>query len=211
MKRIDWFNDVPGARLLVMKPIPTRLRAGQKAPPFSAPSLSHGPFSVPGDAAFIHLQFRRFAGCPICSLHLRSFARRQDELRQAGITEAAIFHSGADALSRYHVDLPFFIIPDEEKRLYAMYGLERSWSAMMHPKSMWAAMRGMVSSPNNPLDAAGGYLGLPADFLIDSEGNLLHVKYGDHADDHWELDEVLHLVSTAGTTGNLGVPRALAT
>ncbi|HMZ13123.1 MAG TPA: AhpC/TSA family protein, partial [Mycobacterium sp.] len=28
---------------------------------------------VPGPGR-LHLQFRRFAGCPICSLHLRSFA-----------------------------------------------------------------------------------------------------------------------------------------
>ena len=43
-------------------------------------------------------------------------------------------------------------------------------------------------------DAPGGYLGLPADFLIDAQGKLLHVKYGSHADDHWEVDDVLRLV-----------------
>ncbi len=33
---------------------------------------------VPGPGR-LHLQFRRFAGCPICSLHLRSFADRHAE------------------------------------------------------------------------------------------------------------------------------------
>lgn len=178
-----------------MKRTHSRLISGQKAPPFSAPSLAHGEFAV-GEGhgrGLIHLQFRRFAGCPICSLHLRSFARRHEELTQAGVTVAAVFHSGAEALRNYHADLPFFIIPDEAKRLYAIYGVERGLSAMMHPQSMWAAMRGMVSAPNNPLDAAGGYLGLPADFLIGPEGDLLCVKYGTHADDHWEVDNVLQL------------------
>ena len=31
---------------------------------------------IPHPTDLIHLQFRRFAGCPICNLHLRSIARR---------------------------------------------------------------------------------------------------------------------------------------
>lgn len=30
----------------------------------------------------VHLQFRRYAGCPICSLHLRSLARRYEEIER---------------------------------------------------------------------------------------------------------------------------------
>src|SRR5882757_6675477 len=42
--------------------------------------------SIPDpDGALIHLQFRRYAGCPICSLHLQSFTRRHDEIVSAGI------------------------------------------------------------------------------------------------------------------------------
>jgi peroxiredoxin len=184
-----------------MKNLSTRLHPGQKAPPFTIPTLSHGALTVPGAGALIHLQFRRFAGCPICSLHLRSFARRYDDLKQVGITEVTVFHSGEKSLRRYHADLPFIIVPDEHKRLYALYGLERSLSAMMHPASMWAAMRGMVTAPNNPLDAAGGYLGLPADFLIGPSGDLLHTKYGAHADDHWEVEDVLRFADGAGFAG----------
>lgn len=178
-----------------MKHLTNRLSQGQKAPAFTADTLAHGPFTVPGRQGLIHLQFRRFAGCPICSLHLRSFAARHDELQEAGIAEAAVFHSSAEALGRYHVDLPFFVVPDESKRLYGLYGLERGLSAMMHPSAMWAALRGMASAPSNPLDAAGGYLGLPADFLIDTRGQLLDVKYGDHADDHWDVHDVLRLAA----------------
>ena len=34
-----------------------------------------------------HVQFRRFAGCPICNLHLQSFVKRNDEVVGAGIKE----------------------------------------------------------------------------------------------------------------------------
>jgi hypothetical protein len=40
-----------------------------------------------------HLQFRRFAGCPICSLHLQSVAARHREIAAAGIREVVLFHS----------------------------------------------------------------------------------------------------------------------
>ena len=168
----------------------TRLEVGQVAPAFSMPSLEHGSIEMP-PRTLTHLQFRRFAGCPICSLHLRSFARRHDELEAAGVCEVAVFHSTAEALRRYHADLPFAIVPDPEKRLYALYGLEKGLAALLHPRAMWAGMKGMFSAPNNPLDAGGGLIGLPGDFLIDSGGKIVHARYGSHADDHLEVDEVL--------------------
>ncbi len=40
---------------------------------------------------FTHLQFRRFAGCPICNLHLRSVVQRKSEIQNAGIREVIFF------------------------------------------------------------------------------------------------------------------------
>ncbi|NVB84948.1 MAG: AhpC/TSA family protein, partial [Kofleriaceae bacterium] len=34
-------------------------------------SLDGEPIEVPDPARLVHLQFRRFAGCPVCNLHLR--------------------------------------------------------------------------------------------------------------------------------------------
>ena len=55
-----------------------------------------GRIRVPDANRLVHLQFRRFAGCPICNLHLRSGARRHDEIAAAGIREVVVFHSPAD-------------------------------------------------------------------------------------------------------------------
>jgi hypothetical protein len=35
-----------------------------------------GAWDRPDSHHLIHLQFRRYAGCPICNLHLRSFVER---------------------------------------------------------------------------------------------------------------------------------------
>ena len=45
--------------------------------------------------------------------------------------------------------------------------------------------------------AENGITGLPADVLIDARGTVVAVKYGGHADDHWEVDELLALAGAA--------------
>jgi hypothetical protein len=55
------------------------------------------PVRIPDPERLIHLQFRRFAGCPICNLHMRSISGRHDEIVAAGVREVVVFHSSADA------------------------------------------------------------------------------------------------------------------
>jgi hypothetical protein len=45
-----------------------------------------------------HLQFRRFSGCPGCNLHLRSIAKRHDEILGADLREVVVFYSSAQAM-----------------------------------------------------------------------------------------------------------------
>jgi len=44
-----------------------------------------------------------------------------------------------------------------------------------------------------PLQPPGGRYGLPADFLVDRDGRVLAVRYGEHADDQWSVDDLLAL------------------
>src|SRR5437667_11924912 len=53
---------------------------------------------VPDREALVHLQFRRFAGCPVCNLHLRSFVERYPEITAASIREVIVFHSWQEEL-----------------------------------------------------------------------------------------------------------------
>jgi hypothetical protein len=39
----------------------------------------------------------------------------------------------------------------------------------------------------------GGPLGLPADFLVSSHGNVVASHYGNHASDQWSVDDLLAL------------------
>jgi alkyl-hydroperoxide reductase/thiol specific antioxidant family protein len=146
----------------------------------------------------VHLQFRRFAGCPICNLHLRSFIRRHDELWVHGIHEVAVFHSPKSAMLEYQTSGAFPVIADPDKALYKAFGVETSILSVLNPRTWPAAIKGIfLAGPRLPSRGESS-LGLPADFLIDTSGKIVALKYGRHASDHWEFDELLELANAAG-------------
>ncbi|MGI5216938.1 peroxiredoxin-like family protein [Nocardia sp. CA-290969] len=167
-------------------------------------SLAGAAIPIPDPAQLIHLQFRRFAGCPVCHLHLRSVVTRLPEIRAAGIREVVVFHSRAEELRKYSGDLPLDVVADPERALYREFGVESAPRALLDPRA-WPAIARAVGTelsgrpaghPAPPARPDGGRLGLPADFLIRPDGTLLAAKYGAHADDQWPVDELLALAAT---------------
>jgi peroxiredoxin len=155
---------------------------------------------MPDPDHLVHLQFRRFAGCPVCSLHLRSFVARHDELRAAGVREVVVFHSSVKALRRFEADLPFAVVADPDKGLYREFGVESAPRSLLDPRVWPTILRAVLRSswqvlryrrPVPPLRPEGGRYGLPADLLIAADGTVVAAKYGVHADDQWTVDETL--------------------
>lgn len=149
---------------------------------------------VPDTDSLVHLQFRRFAGCPICNLHLRSVVQRHDEITAAGIREVVFFHSPADELRGY--DLPFAVVADPGKRYYREFGVESGRRALLDPRTWGAILRGsaltLTGRYRRPaMRQENGRLGLPADFLVAPDGRVLAAKHGEHAYDQWSVDELL--------------------
>jgi hypothetical protein len=159
--------------------------------------------NVPDAEQLVHLQLRRFAGCPICSLHLHSVVQRHDDILAAGIREVVVFHSTARELLDYEADLPFAVIADPDRRLYREFGVESSPRALLDPRAWVPTLRSIfrticeLVARRQAVPAThphGGRLGLPADFLIASDGRVLAFKYGTHAYDQWSIDALLALV-----------------
>ncbi|GGQ42132.1 peroxiredoxin [Actinomadura coerulea] len=187
-----------------------RLAPGSDVPARQLTPVIGPPVPVPDPGHLVHLQFRRFAGCPICNLHLRSIVRRHDEIEAAGIREVVVFHSSAEEL-REHVDgLPFPVVGDPRKRLYAEFGVESARRALLAPRAWgtvlravtrgtWDILRRRERAPRLLPD--GGRFGLPADFLIGSDGRIVAAGYGEHAYDQWTVDELLALAAQAPAPG----------
>jgi hypothetical protein len=162
---------------------------------------------VPHPEHLVHLQFRRFAGCPVCNLHLRSFVDRLADVEAAGVHEVVVFHSTTETLHTYTADLPLDVIADPGRVLYREFGVEYGPRALLDPRG-WPAIARAVghelravrrgARPAPPTAPEGGRLGLPADFLIAPDGGVLAAKHGAHVDDQWSVDELLALVPVVG-------------
>lgn len=174
-----------------------RFSSGDMAPATDLKTILGERLTLPdASTRFVHLQFRRFAGCPVCNFHLLSLARRREDFEAAGIREVILFHSSQNEMLKYQAQLPFDCVADPSKEHYRAFGVETSGFALLHPRVFWSGLRWILATGRFYNKAENGILGLPADFLIDSQGYVVAAKYGLHADDHWDADELLRLAST---------------
>jgi peroxiredoxin len=187
---------------------PHRLAPGDAITPLELTTIRSERILVPAPDVLTHLQFRRYAGCPICNLHLRSVARRHDEIVAAGVREIAVFHSSVEDMLPHQGELPFAAVADPGRALYTAFGVESSLRAVLHPRAWsapinpgtWSVVVRGIRAGGSPAPAKGeSALGLPADFLIDPDGRVRAAKYGRHASDHWSVDELLQLARTPST------------
>ena len=188
----------------------TKVAVGQQFPPLRLSTVNGESVTVPDPAApLTHLQFRRFAGCPICNLHLQSISTRLGQINGAGIHEVVVFHSTPAELRKYQEGMPFPVIGDPDKELYRRFGVEASPRAILRPGSWRAlpdgyrrAIKTAVAKRRAPLPAApaNGILGLPAEFLISADRELKAANYCRHAYDQWTVDELLTMAGRLSRT-----------
>jgi peroxiredoxin len=183
-----------------------RVVGGDTVGPHELTTIQGDTVQMPDAQQLVHLQLRRFAGCPICNLHLRTMVTRHDEIVAAGIQEVVVFHSSADTLRRYSGDLPFALVADPDRKLYREFGVESSARSLLDPRVLGPALRGLGKTlgafarrrgPAPTVVPEGGPLGLPGDFLIAADGRVVASKYGVHAYDQWSVDELLELAGPA--------------
>ncbi len=178
----------------------SKIRVGEVIDKHSLVTIQSGREDIPDPNHLVHLQFRRYAGCPFCSLHLHSFIKRHNEITAAGIREVIVFYSSADALLPYFgSDTPFAVIADPNKKLYLGFGVEPGWRAILNPRVVLPALRGISAKGLRLPRIWKGEtpLGLPVDFLIGENGRVLACKYGSHAYDQWSVDDLLEITRHA--------------
>ena len=191
-----------------------RIQPGAVIEPQELVTIDSDRIPIPARQGLVHLQFRRFASCPVCNLHLHSIVQRYSEIQAASIQEIVIFHSAQEAILPHASNLPFAIIADPDKTLYRAFGVESSPSALLDPRAWLPILHGIYRSlgaiargeqPVPTLNPQGGRLSLPADFLIAADGRVLACKYGSHAYDQWSVNEILAL-ATASTHSHGDLP-----
>ena len=127
--------------------------------PFTLEPIDGGTVSIPHTTQLTHLQFRRFAGCPMCNLHIQSFINRHNELLAHNLQLVAVFHSTRNAMLEYHARAPFPLIADPTKSLYKAFGVESSIRSVLNPtawlpasKDCFATAPAFLRGENPPWD-----------------------------------------------------------
>jgi peroxiredoxin len=173
-----------------------RFKAGNFLPAIILESVNQGKITIPSDQGITHLQFRRFAGCPMCNLHLHQFKARASELAVANIREVVVFHSSVQSLQEFQSDTPFAMIADPGKQLYRQFAVQESIWAVAHPVALFTAIYAYISGHRGTSAAGESITGLPAEFLINEKGEMIAVHYGLHGSDHWSVDDVIRKSKT---------------
>lgn len=182
-----------------MEPAMSQLREGDFVSPLQLQDIHGKPVAIPSRASrYVHLQFRRYAGCPVCNLHLRTMSRSAKMFADAGIQSVVIVASEDKPVLQQMGNLPFQIVADPGKHLYEQYGVSTSPMSVLAPAAMAGAVKGMLSGSGSP---AGSNLDnlfiLPAEFLIGPSGKIVACKYSKHAADHWNPYDLLALANQA--------------
>lgn len=179
-----------------------KYQVGDKLAPRVIESVRGTMLKLPNpDVRFIHLQFRRWEGCPICNTHMASLRRSADRIKAAGIQEIIYFHSTREAIAKFQEDMPFDFVADPKKTVYRQFGVRASLKFILSFAVLWTFITGVASGRFN-LNMRNGPHGLPADFLIGPDGTIVALKYGENAYDQWSVDELL---AHAGSPARSGV------
>ncbi|KAJ3097314.1 hypothetical protein HDU97_004963 [Phlyctochytrium planicorne] len=166
-------------------------------------SIHDQPIAFRGkEKGLIHLQLRRFAGCPICNTHLRSISKGFDRLTAAGVTEVIVFHSDKDVIQEIHETVEwtkgFTFVADPQRDIYKKLGADFSgWRYLLRlrPSTLAAGIGGIGGLFRSRWGAEAGVTQRPMDVLVDGkDGRVVDLKYGIDPNDQWSLAEVLERV-----------------
>lgn len=177
-----------------------RLKTGSPAPEFTVTDL-YGQTRSLSDyrGRKLHLSFYRYASCPFCNLRVHAMRQRAAEWSAQGLDLMAVFQSPVESIQEYAVGKveEFPVIPDPERKLYALYGAETSWLAFAKSALRLKDVAEATSKGFLPGKLEGEVNQVPAEFLIDENGIIRVAFYGNDIGDHLDIEVIERFLSPA--------------
>jgi peroxiredoxin Q/BCP len=181
-------------QLQTINKLSTMLSKNQLAPEIDANSISDQHIDLSGlRGKKVLIKFHRFAGCPVAQRQIHELIERQDELNAAGIETIVFMHSTKKhILSNFKETPGLHIIPDRQKKFYRLYHSQFLFKKVFSMAS-WRATLSAIFKGNFPHfnKFGGGITGIPSDFLLDKNGMISDLHYGEHFGDSWTVPEVI--------------------
>jgi hypothetical protein len=89
---------------------------------------------------------------------------------------------------------PIALVPDPEKRIFSIYGVERGWAGRFSFAVMREYVRALRAGfPAGMLTSDGGITGSPADVRINRYGRVVYANYGKRYADSLESSEIAEI------------------
>ena len=183
---------------VITKSFGQQLKAGSMAPDFSIEDASGKTIQLKemkGNKVF--LAFMRYVSCPACNYRFHELKSNYEKLKSAGYELIVIYESSSELLNEYLSKEPveFSVVGDPKRKLYNIYGLERStWkmiTSVFKKDFRESRKKGNELYGSTFYEKDGKRNSMPADFLIDENGKISRVYYGKHVSDHLPLIEVI--------------------
>jgi len=168
-----------------------RVLANTPAPQLKLADIYGQRVSIGGPGRRTLLCFFRDAACPFCNFRIYELTNRHHVLAALGLDVVAVFTSTPQAVRRFvaRQRRPFRVVCDVLSRSYELYGIERS---------TWRKYKGILTRIPTLIRGLRivGLAGLnttnlmPADFLIDENGNVAEAYYGSDAGDRIPFERI---------------------
>lgn len=139
------------------------------------------------------LSFFRNVACPFCNLRVHQLNKLAPELKENGLEMVFVFETPKKfiLISSLHSKLQATVISDAEKSLYKLYHIEHSTLKLIGSmfKTGFKAQMEMAKSLDLDKfeDEKKVSTIIPADFLIDENGQIAQLHYGNAVNDHIEM------------------------
>jgi len=174
------------------------LRIGDPAPAVVLEALDGTRLDCgkPGGPAVV--SFTRYAGCPVCQLHVGRMAAAMAELRARSCGVFVVFQSAPDHLRAAMADWKpgFSAVADPTASLYDAFGAGASLAGYLHPGSLLALGRATMAGKWHGR-FEGREMQMPADFVVDPGGRIALAHYGKNVGDDVPAAALLAAVDAA--------------
>jgi peroxiredoxin len=170
-----------------------RIKPGQPAKNFSSEDLAGNTVALNDyKGQRLMLSFYRYAACPLCNLRVHHLIQHYAGLIKKNLQLVAVFQSPRESILKYagKQKAPFPIIPDPQRRLYRLYGVESSWAGFIKGSMRLSLVTSALMKGFWPGKMEGIKSMVPADFLIGPDLTVQVAYYGKDIGDHLPVERI---------------------
>ncbi len=182
-----------------------KLNVGDRAPDVVLESVNGTRLDCRRPGAPAVVLFTRYAGCPVCQLHVSRIATAMPDFRARSCGVWMIFQSTPEHLQAAMAEWKpgFSAVADPTAQLYDAFAAGTSVAGFVHPRSLAALVRAIAAGKRHAR-FEGRETQMPAGFVLESGGRIAFAHYGRNVGDDSPTAALLAAIDS--TNGRQATP-----